>query len=46
MTDAAFVLAAYGIVLGSLAAYAISLARRLAAAAEAEQAIKRRLDER
>jgi hypothetical protein len=46
MTDAAFVLAAYGIVLGSLVAYAISLARRSAAAEDVEQAIKHRLNKR
>ena len=32
MSDAGFVLAAYGVVLGGLALYALGLARRLAAA--------------
>lgn len=43
MTDAAFVIAAYGIVLGSLAGYALLLARRSSAARLAERAIRRQV---
>jgi hypothetical protein len=46
VTDAAFVLAAYVIVLGSLVAYALSLQRRSSSASADERAIERRLDER
>jgi hypothetical protein len=46
MTDAPFVLASYAIVLGSVIGYAVMLARRTAAAAVAERAIRRELDER
>lgn len=46
MTDAAFVLAAYVVVLGSLVAYALSLRRRSAAAAADARAIERGLDQR
>jgi hypothetical protein len=43
MTDAAFVIAAYGIVLGSLAGYAIVLSRRSSASRLAERAIRRQV---
>jgi len=43
MTDAAFVIAAYGIVLGSLGGYAIVLSRRSSAARFAERAIRRQV---
>lgn len=46
MTDAPFVLAAYGIVLGSLLGYAVVLARRTSRAVLAERTIRRDLDER
>lgn len=38
MTDAGYVLAAYGVALGGLALYALTLARRLAAALRARDA--------
>jgi ABC-type spermidine/putrescine transport system permease subunit II len=44
MTDVAFVVAAYAVVLGSIVAYALSLRRRSASAAADERAIDRRLD--
>ncbi|MDQ1563602.1 MAG: hypothetical protein QOI14_553 [Actinomycetota bacterium] len=44
MTDAAFVIAAYIVVIGSIVAYAISLRRRSSSAAADERAIERRLD--
>jgi hypothetical protein len=45
VTDAAFVIAAYVVVLGSLVGYALSLRRRASSAAADERAIKRRLDD-
>lgn len=45
MTDAAFVIAAYAVVLGSLVAYALSLRRRSSSAAADERAIERSFDE-
>jgi hypothetical protein len=46
MTDAAFVIGAYLVVLGSLVAYALSLRRRSSSAEADERAVERRLDER
>jgi hypothetical protein len=46
MSDAAFVIAAYLVVLGSLVSYAVSLRRRASSAAADERTIERRLDER
>jgi hypothetical protein len=46
VTDVAFVIAAYVVVLGSLVAYALSLRRRSASVAAAERATERNLDER
>lgn len=46
MTDAAFVIAAYAVVIGSLVAYALSLRRRSSSAAQDEGAIERRLGDR
>ena len=45
MTDAAFVIAAYAVVIGSLVGYALSLRRRSSSAAADEQAIQHRLDD-
>ena len=41
MTDAPFVLAAYGIVVGGLAGYAVALARRTAAARRVAESLRR-----
>ena len=41
MTDVAFVIAGYGVILGSVAVYAFTLARRVAAAREASLQIRR-----
>lgn len=46
MSDVVFVVAAYVVVLGSLAAYAVVLRRRSAAAEAAERAIERHLEDR
>lgn len=46
MSDIVFVVAAYVVVLGSLAVYAVVLRRRSAAAEAAERAIERHLDGR
>ena len=46
MTDAAFVIAAYAIVLGSLAAYGFSLARRSKAARSADEALRDKVRKR
>lgn len=46
MTDAAFVIAAYVVVLGSLVAYALSLHRRWSSIAQEKRAIDRTLDDR
>jgi hypothetical protein len=45
MTDAAFVIAAYVVLLASIVAYALSLRRRSSSAAVDERAIERRFDE-
>lgn len=41
MTDAPFVVAAYGVVLGGLAGYAFALARRTAAARRLAELVRR-----
>jgi len=41
MTDLAFIVAAYAIVLGGLAIYAVSIARRLQSARRAAEALER-----
>ena len=46
MSDVVFVAAAYVVVLGSLAVYAVLLRRRSVAAEAAERAIERRLEDR
>ena len=46
MSDIVFVVAAYVVVLGALAVYAVVLRRRSAAAEAAERAIDRHLDGR
>ncbi len=46
MSDVVFVVAAYVVVLGSLAVYAVVLRRRSTAAEAAERAIERHLDDR
>lgn len=46
MSDVVFVVAAYVVVLGSLAVYTVLLRRRSAAAEAAERAIERHLDDR
>jgi hypothetical protein len=45
MTDAAFVLAAYVVVLGSLVGYALSLRRRSSSTVADARAIEPRLDD-
>jgi hypothetical protein len=44
VTDAAFVFAAYAVVIGSLVAYALSLRRRSSSAAADERAIERGIE--
>lgn len=46
MSDVVFVVAAYVVVLGSLAVYAVVLRHRSAAAAAADRASERRLEDR
>ena len=44
MSDVGFVIAAYGVILGGLAAYAVTLVRRLRTAREASLRIRREAD--
>ena len=46
MTDIAFVLGAYVVVLGGIAGYTVALGRRLASALELAEAIRRERDPR